>query len=68
MVWRWKHGKILGCDNIILGNYIIKNVALVDGLKHTLLSISQITNRGYHVDSWRHIMKQSSKRPTGRFT
>ncbi|KAL8090564.1 hypothetical protein AgCh_039861 [Apium graveolens] len=43
-------GKTLGYDNINLGNVIIKEVALVSGLKHNLLSISQICDRGYHVD------------------
>ncbi|KAL8103713.1 hypothetical protein AgCh_028060 [Apium graveolens] len=43
-------GKTLGYGNINLGNVIIKEVALVSGLKHNLLSISQICDRGYHVD------------------
>ena len=42
--------KILGYGNINLGNVIINEVALVSGLKHNLLSISQICDRGYHVD------------------
>ncbi|KAL8147047.1 hypothetical protein AgCh_004678 [Apium graveolens] len=42
-------GKILGYGNIIIGNIIISNIALVDGLKHNLLSISQITNIGLYV-------------------
>ena len=28
---------------------IIENVALVEGLKHNLMSISQLGDRGYHV-------------------
>ena len=43
-------GKTLGYGNINLGNVIIQSVALVSGLKHNLLSISQICDRGYHVD------------------
>ncbi|KAL8147667.1 hypothetical protein AgCh_005113 [Apium graveolens] len=43
-------GKTLGYGNINLGNIIIKEVAMVSGLKHNLLSISQICDRGYHVD------------------
>ncbi|KAL8120799.1 hypothetical protein AgCh_017833 [Apium graveolens] len=43
-------GKTLGYGNINLGIVIIKEVALVSGLKHNLLSISQICDRGYHVD------------------
>ncbi|KAL8145511.1 hypothetical protein AgCh_003609 [Apium graveolens] len=43
-------GKTLGYGNINLGNVIIKEVALVSGLKNNLLSISQICDRGYHID------------------
>ena len=40
----------LGYGNIEIGNVIIDKVALVSGLKHNLLSVSQITDRGYHVN------------------
>ncbi|KAK1397946.1 hypothetical protein POM88_007809 [Heracleum sosnowskyi] len=43
-------GQTLGYGNIIIGNVIIEKVSLVKGLKHNLLSISQITDRGYHVN------------------
>ncbi|KAL8110197.1 hypothetical protein AgCh_026059 [Apium graveolens] len=43
-------GKTLGYGNINLENVIIEKVALVSGLKHNLLSVSQICDRGYHVD------------------
>ena len=43
-------GKTLGYGKINLGNVIIENVALVAGLKHNLISVSQICDRGYHVD------------------
>ncbi|KAL8112866.1 hypothetical protein AgCh_020248 [Apium graveolens] len=43
-------GKTLGYGNINLGNIIIETVALVSGLKYNLLSVSQICDRGYHVD------------------
>ena len=43
-------GQNLGYGNIEIGNVIIEKVALVSGLKHNLLSISQITYRGYHVN------------------
>ena len=43
-------GKTLGYGNINPGNVIIESVALVSGLKHNLLSVSQICDRGYHVD------------------
>ena len=42
-------GQTLGYGKIIIGNVIIEKVALVKGLKHNLLSVSQITDRGYHV-------------------
>ena len=42
--------KTLGYDNINLGNVIIENVALVAGLKHNLISVSQICDIGYHMD------------------
>ncbi|KAL8089687.1 hypothetical protein AgCh_039243 [Apium graveolens] len=43
-------GKTLGYGNINLGNVIIETIALVSVLKHNLLSVSQICDRGYHVD------------------
>ena len=43
-------GQTLGYGNIEIGNVIIEKVALVSGLKNNLLSISQITDRGYHVN------------------
>ena len=43
-------GKTLGYGNINLGNVIITNVALVSGLKHDLLSVSQLCDRGYFVN------------------
>ena len=42
-------GQTLGYGNIVVENVIIEKVALVSGLKHNLLNIGQITNRGYHV-------------------
>ena len=43
-------GKIIGIGNIgiTLSKYI-KNILLVDGLKHNLLSISQFYDKGYKV-------------------
>ena len=43
-------GQTLGYGNIEIENIIIKKVALVSGLKHNLLSVSQITDRGYHIN------------------
>ena len=40
----------LGYDNIEIENVLIEKVALVSGLKHNLLSVSQITDRGYHLN------------------
>ena len=43
-------GKIIGIGNIKIGSFsLIENVVLVDGLKHTLLSISQLCDRGFKV-------------------
>lgn len=38
----------LGYGSIVLGSVIIENVALVEGLKQTLFSISQLSDKGYH--------------------
>jgi len=43
-------GRILGVGDIGSGNkVIIKDVLLVEGLKHSLLSISQLCDRGYKI-------------------
>ena len=43
-------GRILGVGDIGSKNkVIIKDVLLVEGLKHSLLSISQLCNRGYKI-------------------
>jgi len=43
-------GRILGVGDIGSGNkVIIKDVLLVEGLKHSLLSISQLCDRGYRI-------------------
>ena len=43
-------GKIIGIDNIgITSSKYIKNILLVDGLKHNLLSIDQFYDKGYKV-------------------
>ena len=42
-------GYTKGYGLISKGNVIIEEVALVDGLKHNLLSISQLCDRGYQV-------------------
>ena len=39
-----------GFGNLKIGNVIIENISLVEGLKHNLLSISQFCDRGYNVD------------------
>ena len=43
-------GQTLGYGNTVIENVIIEDVALVDGLKHNLLNVSQICDKGYHVD------------------
>jgi len=43
-------GKIVGIGNIKLGSSpMIENVALVNGLKHNLLSVSQLCEKGFNV-------------------
>ena len=43
-------GKIIGIGNIKIGSsLLIENVALIYGLKHNLLSISQLCDRGFKV-------------------
>ncbi|KAL8127724.1 hypothetical protein AgCh_014592 [Apium graveolens] len=60
-------GKTLGYGNINLGNVIIKEVALVSGLKHNLLSISQICDRGYHVDFFEEHCEVKAKQRKSSF-
>ena len=43
-------GFTTGYGNLEIGNVIIENISLVDGLKHNLLSISQFCDKGYNVD------------------
>ena len=54
-------GHTLGYGNINLGSVIITKVALVSGLKHNLLSVSQICDRGYHVDFYEEHCEVISK-------
>ena len=42
-------GFTTGYGNLEIGNVIIENISLVDGLKHNLLSISQLCDKGYDV-------------------
>ena len=43
-------GKIIGIGKIgKVSSFIVEDVLLVDGLKHNLLSISQLCNKGYNV-------------------
>ena len=43
-------GKIIGIGNIKIGSsLLIENVVLVDGLKHNLMSISQLCDRDFKV-------------------
>ena len=43
-------GQTLEYGNIIIRNVIIEDVALVEGLKHNLLSVNQICDKGYNVN------------------
>ncbi|KAL8098289.1 hypothetical protein AgCh_031161 [Apium graveolens] len=51
----------LGYGKIKIGNVIIENVALVAGLKHNLISVSQIYDRGYHVNFYEEHCKIKAK-------
>ena len=43
-------GKIIGISNVKLGTSpLIENIVLVDGLKHNLLSVSQLCDKGFNV-------------------
>ena len=43
-------GKIIGICNIKIGSSpLIENVVLIEGLKHNLLSISQLCDKGFKV-------------------
>lgn len=42
-------GKILGFGDVGNGSTLIENVLLVDNLKHNLLSVSQLCDKGYRV-------------------
>ena len=43
-------GKIIGIDNIKIGSSpLIEDVVLIDGLKHNLLSTSQLCDKGLRV-------------------
>ena len=55
-------GKTLGYGKINLGNVIIETVALVSGLKHNLLSITQICDRGYHVNFFEERSREAEAR------
>ena len=55
-------GKILGYGKIEVGNVIIENVALVDGLKHNLLSVSQLTETEVMISSLQVLMEKWSAR------
>ena len=45
-----KKGFIKGYGSLEIGNVVIENISLVDGLKHNLLSVSQFTDKGYEVN------------------
>ena len=53
--------KIVGIGNIKLGlSPMIENVTLVDGLKHNLLSVSQLCDKGFDNLACRVIDRQSN--------
>ena len=44
-----KKGFTKGYGSLEIGNVVIENISLVDGLKNNLLSVSQFTDKGYEV-------------------
>jgi len=45
------HGRILGRGNVrTKGSTLIENVLYVEGLKHSLQSINQLCDKGYHIN------------------
>jgi len=45
------HGRILGRGNVgTKGSTLIENVLYVEGLEHSLLSIIQLCDKGYHIN------------------
>ena len=42
-------GFTTGYGNLEIGNVIIENISIVEGLKHNLLSISQFSDKGFDV-------------------
>ena len=42
-------GKIIGIGNVGKKNFTLSNVLLVEGLKHNLISISQLCDNGFSV-------------------
>jgi len=57
-------GRIIGCGDIgVKGNLIIQNVLLIEGLKHNLLSISQLCKKGLQVTFQPEICLISSADP-----
>ena len=43
-------GFIKGYGSLEIGNVVIENISLVNGLKHNLLSVNQFTDKGYEVN------------------
>lgn len=48
MLWIWKQGKCFGIWLNCVWKCHHKKLALNEGLKHNLLSISQLIDKGYH--------------------
>ena len=55
-------GFTMGYGNLDVGNVVIKDISLVGGLKHNLLSISQFTDKGYKVEFVKNICLISHKK------
>ena len=55
-------GFTTGYGNLVFGNVTIKNISLVEGLKHNLLSISQFCDKGYIVQFKKEMCLISSRK------
>ena len=43
-------GYTMGYGRLEIGNVVIDNIALVDGLQHNLLGVGQFNDKGFQVD------------------
>ena len=53
--------RVKGNGTLVTSDIIFKNVSYVEGLKHNLISISQICDKGYHVTCTRNLCQVRDK-------